>query len=132
MTIDWRYTIEQDLGVLSVAGCLGPDAVRRFNGAIGWAVARGTGPLVLDLTALRNWSTEGQVAITEAARLLAARGRGVELAAIPADGSLVPAGEGPDIPVHCDLAAALAAHGRGPGTQGGDRQEWRTDGWPAS
>nr|WP_145484287.1 MULTISPECIES: anti-sigma factor antagonist [Streptomyces] len=132
MTIDWRYTIEQDLGVLSVAGCLGPDAVRRFNGAIGWAVARGTGPVVLDLTALRNWSTEGQVAITEAARLLAARGRGVELAAIPADGSLVPASEGPDIPVHCDLAAALAAHGRGPGTQGDDRQEWRTDGWPAS
>ncbi|MGM9439103.1 anti-sigma factor antagonist, partial [Streptomyces murinus] len=125
MTIDWRYTIEQDLGVLSVAGYLGPDAVRRFNGAIGWVVARGTGPVVLDLTELRNWSAEGQVAITDAARLLAASGRGLELAAIPADGSLVPAGEGPDIPVHCDLAAALAAHGRGPRTPDDDRQEWR-------
>ncbi|MFF7404208.1 STAS domain-containing protein [Streptomyces murinus] len=132
MTIDWRYTIEQDLGILSVAGYLGPDAVRRFNGAIGWVVARGTGPVVLDLTELRNWSAEGQVAITDAARLLAASGRGLELAAIPADGSLVPAGEGPDIPVHCDLAAALAAHGRGPRTPDDDRQEWRTDGWPTS
>ncbi|MER6328711.1 anti-sigma factor antagonist [Streptomyces sp. NPDC001034] len=130
MTIDWRYTIEQDLGILSVAGYLGPDAVRRFNGAIGWVVARGTGPVVLDLTELRNWSAEGQVAITDAARMLAASGRGLELAAIPADGSLVPVGDCPDIPVHCDLAAALAAHGRGPSTPDDERQEWRTDGWP--
>ncbi|MFF8993698.1 anti-sigma factor antagonist [Streptomyces sp. NPDC014983] len=130
MTIDWRYTIEQDLGILSVAGYLGPDAVRRFNGAIGWVVARGTGPVVLDLTELRNWSAEGQVAITEAARMLAASGRGLELAAIPADGSLVPVGDCPDIPVHCDLAAALAAHGRGSSTPDDERQEWRTDGWP--
>ncbi|OIK23738.1 STAS domain-containing protein [Streptomyces malaysiense] len=132
MTIDWRYTIEQDLGVLSVAGYLGPDAVHRFNGAIGWVVARGAGPVVLDLTELRNWSSEGQVAIAEAARLLAASGRSLELAAIPADGSLVPAGDCPDIPVHCDLAAALAAHGRCAKTPDDDRQEWRTDGWPTS
>ncbi|MEW2619112.1 anti-sigma factor antagonist [Streptomyces sp. NPDC048106] len=132
MTIDWRYTIEQDLGVLSVAGYLGPDAVRRFNGAIGWVVARGTGPVVLDLTELRNWSAEGQVAITEAARVLAAAGRALELAAIPADGSLVPAGDCPNIPVHCDLAAALAAHGRDGAAPDDGRQEWRTDGWPTS
>ena len=132
MTIDWRYTIEQDLGILSVAGYLGPEAVRRFDGAIGWVVARGTGPVVLDLTELRNWSAEGQLAITEAARLLAAAGRDLELAAIPADGSLVPAGDCPHIPVHCDLAAALAAHGREPSASGDGRQEWRTDGWPTA
>lgn len=131
MTIDWRYTIEGNLGVLSVAGYLGPDAVHRFSGAIGWVVARGTGPVVLDLTELRSWSAEGQLAITEAARRLADSGRNLELAAIPADGSLVPAGDCPDIPVHCDLAAALAAHGRGPSTLKEGQQQWRTDGWPA-
>ncbi|MET8765740.1 hypothetical protein [Streptomyces sp. NPDC004658] len=38
MTIDRRYTVKENIGVLSVAGHLGPDAVRRFNGAIGWVV----------------------------------------------------------------------------------------------
>ena len=131
MTIEWRYTIEQDLGILSVAGYLGPDAVRRFGGAVGWVVARGTGPVILDLTALRSWSTEGQLAITEAARRLARAGRSLELAAIPADGSLVPPGDCPDIPVHGDLTAALAAHARLPSAPEEGRQAWRTDGWPA-
>ncbi|MED7825733.1 hypothetical protein [Streptomyces chiangmaiensis] len=35
MTFDGRYTVEENLGVLSVAGHLGPDAVRRFTGAVG-------------------------------------------------------------------------------------------------
>ncbi|MFF5014233.1 hypothetical protein [Streptomyces sp. NPDC001165] len=76
---------------------LGPEAVRRFGGAVGWVVARGTGPVVLDLTELRSRSAEGQLAITEAARRLADADRSLELAAIPADGSLVPAGDCPDI-----------------------------------
>ncbi|MBC2906942.1 anti-sigma factor antagonist [Streptomyces cupreus] len=130
MTIEWRYTIEQDLGILSVAGYLGPDAVRRFAGAVGWVVARGAGPVILDLTELRSWSAEGQLAITEAARRLAGAGRDLELAAIPADGSLVPPGDCPDIPVHCDLAAALSAHARFPLAPEEGRQTWRTDGWP--
>ncbi|MFF4257899.1 STAS domain-containing protein [Streptomyces sp. NPDC001663] len=130
MTIDWRYTVEENLGVLSVAGYLGPDAVRRFTGAVGWALARGTGPVVVDLTELRSWSAEGQLAITEAARRLAQAGRGLELAAIPADGSLVPAGDCPPIPVHADLAAALAAHSAVHGRQVEGRHEWRTTGWP--
>ncbi|CCK25794.1 hypothetical protein BN159_1415 [Streptomyces davaonensis JCM 4913] len=130
MTIEWRYTIEQDLGILSVAGYLGPDAVRRFAGAVGWVVARGSGPVILDLTELRSWSAEGQVAITEAARRLAGAGRTLELAAIPADGSLVPPGDCPDIPVHCDLPAALTAHARPLSTPEEGQQAWRTDGWP--
>lgn len=81
MTIDWRYTVAENLGILSVAGYLG--------------------------------SAEGQLAIAEAARRLAEVGRGLELAAIPADGSLVPAEDCPPIPVHPDLAAALAAHSAG-------------------
>ncbi|WP_371658426.1 STAS domain-containing protein [Streptomyces sp. NBC_00280] len=110
MTIEWRYTVGQDLAVLSVSGHLGPDAVRRFEGAVGWVVERGSGPVVVDLTGLRGWSAEGQLAIAEAARRLATAGRSLELAAIPADGCLVPDGDCPPIPVHADLADALAAH----------------------
>lgn len=129
MTIDWRYTVDDDLGILSVAGYLGPEAVRRFTGAIGWALARGTGPVILDLAELRSWSTEGQLAIIEAGRRLAEAGRGLELAAIPADGSLVPAGDCPVMPVHADLAAAFAAHHAGRGSPVEGRREWRTTGW---
>ncbi|MCH0564144.1 MULTISPECIES: STAS domain-containing protein [unclassified Streptomyces] len=132
MTIEWRYTSEQGLGILSVAGYLGPDAVHRFGGAVGWVIARGSGPIILDLTELRSWSAEGQLAITEAAHRLAGAGRSLALAAIPADGSLVPHGDCPDIPVHCDLAAALAAHARRPSDPEKGLQAWRTDGWPAS
>lgn len=132
MTIDWRYTIEQDLDILAVAGYLGPDAVHRFSGAVGWVLARGTGPVIVDLGGLRGWSTEGQQAIAGAAVRLAEAGRSLELAAIPADGSLVPSATSPDIPVHTGLAAALAAHRT---EQTGDekpaqqRHEWRTTGW---
>ncbi|MBD9729885.1 STAS domain-containing protein [Streptomyces caniscabiei] len=130
MTINWRYTVEENLGILSVAGYLGPDAVHRFTGAVGWALSRGTGPVIVDLTELRSWSAEGQVAIAEAARRLTKAGRSLELAAGPADGSLVPTGDGPPIPVHPDLAAALAAHGAGIGAHAEGRHEWRTTGWP--
>ena len=131
MTIEWRYTVEQDLGILSVSGYLGPNAVRRFEGAIGWIVGRGSGPIVVDLTGLRSWSTEGQLAITDAARRLAEAGRGLELAAIPADGSLVPDGNCPPIPVHANLAGALAAHNaRNSEAPEGHREQQRTE-WPS-
>lgn len=132
MTIEWRYTVRQDLGILSVSGYLGPDAVHRFAGAVGWVVGRGTGPVVVDLTELRGWSAEGQVAITEAARRLAEAGRSLELAAIPADGSLVPDGDCPPIPVHADLPGALAAHSTRHGEPLEGRHEWRTTGWQAA
>ncbi|MEV0494072.1 anti-sigma factor antagonist [Streptomyces atratus] len=125
MTIEWRYTTHHDLGVLSLAGYLGPDAVHRFTGAVGWVRARGTGPVILDLTELRGWSTGGRLAVAQAAAQLAEEGRHLELAAIPADGNLVPDGTHPPIPVHCDLRTALATH-RGPAGEG---REWRTDNW---
>jgi len=132
MTIEWRYTVEQDLGILSVTGYLGPDAVHRFAGAVGWVMGRGSGPVIVDLAGLRSWSAEGQLAIIEAARRLAAAGRGLELAAIPADGSLVPDGGCPPIPVHADLPAALAAHSTRHGEPPQGRHEWRTTGWQAA
>ncbi|HEY3482588.1 MAG TPA: anti-sigma factor antagonist [Streptomyces sp.] len=125
MTIEWRYTTHTGLGVLSLAGYLGPEATDRFSGAIGWVQARGTGPVILDLTGLRGWSTDGQLAVAEAARLLAEQGRPLELAAIPADGSLVPDADGPALTVHCDVISALAAHRP---VTGGQRQ-WCSDQW---
>ncbi|UUU19015.1 anti-sigma factor antagonist [Streptomyces sp. DSM 40750] len=131
MTIEWRYTVERDFGILSVSGYLGPDAVHRFIGAIGWVVGRGSGPVIVDLTGLHSWSTEGQLAIIEAARRLAAAGRSLELAAIAADDSLVPDGDCPSIPVHSGLASALAAHSARDGEPPQGRHEWRTTGWPS-
>ncbi|MET9962951.1 STAS domain-containing protein [Streptomyces sp. NPDC006326] len=128
MTIEWRYTAHQELGVLSLAGYLGAEATGRFTGAVGWAVARGTGPVILDLTGLRGWSADGQRAVAEAARRLAAHGRPMELAAVPAEAPPVPGAAGPAVPVHGDLPAALSAHRRG---EGAGRQ-WHTDDWPGS
>ncbi|WP_424887160.1 anti-sigma factor antagonist [Streptomyces sp. XH2] len=110
MTIEWRYTDCRPLGILSVSGYLGTQATTRFAGAIGQVADRGTGPVILDLTELIGWSAEGQSAIAEAALRLAAHDRPLELAAIPADGSLVPDADQQPIPVHPDLATALAAH----------------------
>ncbi|MFC8360754.1 anti-sigma factor antagonist [Streptomyces griseorubiginosus] len=58
MTVDWRHTREEKRGILSVAPSLGPDAARRFTGSIGWVVARGTGPVIVDLTQLPAGSAE--------------------------------------------------------------------------
>ncbi|WP_418955341.1 STAS domain-containing protein [Streptomyces tritici] len=125
MTLEWRYTTRTGLGVLSLAGHLGAAAVPRFTGAVGWALARGKGPVILDLAELRGWSETGQLAVAEAARRLAAEGRSLELAAVP-EGSLVPDGAGPPVKVHTDLAAALAAHE----DCGQEQREWRSDAWP--
>ncbi|MFF7813078.1 anti-sigma factor antagonist [Streptomyces sp. NPDC007945] len=130
MTIEWRYTIHPGLGVLSLAGFLGQEAVGRFQGAVGWALARGTGPVVLDLTALRGWSDGGRLAVSEAALRLAAEGRGLELAAVPRSGASGTDGDFGDgevvVTVHGDLAAALSAHR----DRGVEEREWRSDAWP--
>ncbi|MEU0431585.1 STAS domain-containing protein [Streptomyces sp. NPDC006290] len=129
MTIEWHYTAGEDFSVLSVSGHLGPEGAHRFAGAVGWVLARGAGPVVVDMSGLRSWSVNGRLAVIEAARRLSTHGRSLELAAIPADGSLVPDGDCPPITIHTDLAAAVAEHdtdGRG----GEGRQQWRTSGWP--
>ncbi|WP_129260348.1 STAS domain-containing protein [Streptomyces sp. M3] len=126
MTIEWCYRARDHLGVLSLSGHLGTDAVPRFHGAVGWVLARGAGPVVLDMTGVRGWSVGGQVAVAQAARRLADAGRQLELAAIPADGSLVPDADHPAVLVHCDLPTALAAHRAG----SQEHREWRTAAWP--
>ncbi|WP_308460762.1 MULTISPECIES: hypothetical protein [unclassified Streptomyces] len=68
MTIEWCYRTRDRVGVLSLSGHLGADTVARFQGAVCWVLARGAGPVVLDLTDLHSWSVVGQVAVAQAAR----------------------------------------------------------------
>ena len=128
MTIEWHYTAGEDFSLLALSGHLGPEGAHRFTGAIGWVLTRGTGPVVVDMSGLRNWSVNGWLAVIEAARRLTAHGRSLELAAIPADGSLVPDGDCPPITIHTDLAAAIAEHDARNRRDAG-QQQWRTNVW---
>ena len=136
MTIQWHFQDGAGVGVLQVSGYLGADSVPRFAGAVGWALARGTGPLIVDLKALHGWSPQGQAAVRDAVLRLAAQQRTLELEAVPSgDGfALIPELAG--IPVHPDLDTALAAHPAAPEATSADpssqrrrNQNWRSAGW---
>ena len=136
MTIQWHFQDGAGVGVLQISGYLGAESVPRFAGAVGWALARGRGPLIVDLKALHGWSPQGQAAVRDAVLRLAEQQRTLELAALPtgADTALIPELGG--IPVHSDLDAALAAHPavaeeatEEPGEQPQRMQNWRSAGW---
>ncbi|MEY9839756.1 anti-sigma factor antagonist [Streptacidiphilus sp. EB103A] len=136
MTIQWHFQDGPSVGVLAVSGYLGAESVPRFAGAVGWALARGTGPLIVDLKALLGWSPQGQAAVAAAVLRLAVQQRTLELAALPTgEGSaLIPELQG--LPVHPDLESALAAHpataseqARSEAEHQGGHQNWRSAGW---
>lgn len=122
MTIQWHLTTRQEADVLQITGYLGDDAVHRFSGAVGWALARGQGPLLLDLSRLKGWSAGGRDAVADAAAQLTQQGRRLELVAGPGDPDLPPP---PDLTVHADLASALTAHA-GPTVDG---SVWHSSHW---
>lgn len=125
----WHYSARDDLGILALAGHLDAATADRFSGAVGWTLAHGTGPLILDLAAVHTWSPEGQASIVTAARRLAQHDRPLQLSAIPADGTAAVIYNGtPLIPVHADLATALAAHGATV-EEHAEQRQWRSDGW---
>lgn len=110
MTIQWQYRAQPDCGVLSLSGYLGSQATNRFTGAIGWALARGTGPIIVDITGLEGWSESGREAVLLAAIRLAAHDRPLELAGLPRDhSSMELRSNGPAIRRHPDLRTALSA-----------------------
>ncbi|WP_194910553.1 anti-sigma factor antagonist, partial [Catenulispora rubra] len=90
--LQWRYASRPDLGVLALAGQLGAADVPRLNGAIGWTLFHGGGPLILDLSALYRWTTLGQDAIVKAAARLQAAGRTLDIAAAPGSDTSIIAG----------------------------------------
>lgn len=73
MAMNWIFENRQRVGVLELRGYMGDSALARFSGAIGWALARCAGPVVIDLTSLQGCSISGQAALEEAARRAAAR-----------------------------------------------------------
>jgi hypothetical protein len=130
VTIQWRYENRVGLGVLYVTGFLGAVAVDRFRGAVGWALARGTGTLIVDVTAY-GIDTAGLAQIADAARRLAVHGRPVELCGALPEADLA---ELRPVVAHVypDLDAALATHasaetepdGRGE-RESGHADDWR-------
>lgn len=132
MTLQWHYENRPGAGVLSLSGYLGEQAGARFAGAVGWALARGEGPLILDLSGLQGWSQWGRDTVVAAAWRLDGHGRPLELAGLPADNTpLTPHTGDPAMPRHQDLEAALAAHRAPAGAPEPetDPKRWRTAGW---
>jgi hypothetical protein len=128
--LQWRYECRPELGVLSLAGHLGATAAPRVSGAVGWALYRGEGPLILDLSTVTGWTSLGQGSVVEAAVRLAAHGRTMEIAAPPAGGTSAIAGNRfVAIAIHSDLPTALATHGA---ALEADEQarKWCSVGWP--
>jgi anti-anti-sigma regulatory factor len=74
MTMNWTYQHGRGVSVLELRGYLGDSALARFRGAIGWALARHAGPVVIDLTFLQGCSASGAAALEEAAQRAAAAG----------------------------------------------------------
>lgn len=137
MTIQWHFQDGDGVCVLQVSGYLGADSVPRFAGAVGWALARGTGPLIVDLKALHGWSPQGQGAVLDAVRRLAEHQRTLELAGVPQGADAVLIAELGGVPVHADMDAALAAHPVVPDQADTDpraavrrAQNWRSADWP--
>ncbi|MEZ0064584.1 hypothetical protein ABIA32_000572 [Streptacidiphilus sp. MAP12-20] len=130
MTIQWHLTTRPTADVLQVTGYLGDSAVARFTGAVGWAVARGEGLLLLDLTHLKGWSEAGHAALTRAARQLSEQQRPLELVAHAPDGDRLAADC--KVPWHPDLDTALAAHQHPRGTaapEGPAGPVWHSSEW---
>jgi hypothetical protein len=133
MTIQWHYENRPGAGVLSLSGFLGDGATTRFAGAVGWALARGEGPVILDLTRLQGWSQWGRDSVVAAAWRLAEHGRPLELAGLPADRTpFVPRPGDLLIRLYPDLETALATHASPAGEPdgpSGEPQRWRSAGW---
>jgi hypothetical protein len=132
MTIQWHYEKRPGVGVLSLSGYLGGEAAARFSGAVGWALARGEGVLIVDLSALQGWSPWGHDTVVAAAWRLAEQGRSLELAGLPADRTPLPPSQGdPAIRWYPDLDAALAAHPAptDESPRPANPQHWRSAGW---
>ena len=132
MSLQWRYERLDGLGVLALAGRLDNDTAPQFAGALTWPLSRGTGPVILDLSALEDWDAAGREAIATAARRLATSARRLDLAAVPPDLARAVTGD-PRAPItiHPDLACAIRANGIA-APDPDRRRVWRTSGWPAA
>lgn len=67
MSMYWDSAECDGVGVLQLFGFLGRQDAHRFEGAVDWVRSRCKGPLVLDMSGLLGWSTEGEAAVVRAA-----------------------------------------------------------------
>lgn len=110
MPVHWTFESRRGIGVLAVRGFLGDEAAPALAGAVGWALARSTGPIVVDLSRLLGYSHGGEAALAEATRRVTNHRRVLAICGfrgIPAQR----AGHPPTLPinVYTDLDSALAA-----------------------
>lgn len=111
MAMNWIYRNRQGVGVLGLRGYLGNSSLADFTGAVGWVLARRTGPVVVDLTGLQGCSASGHAALGgEAAERAAAAGRVFAVCGPHGiDAQRTWQGQRAAIPVYADLGAAVAA-----------------------
>jgi hypothetical protein len=111
MAMNWTYQNGRGVGVLELRGYLGDSALDQFSGAIDWALARCTGPVVIDLTCLQGWSTSGQAAFEEAAQRAAIHGRVLAVCGSHCGGAAWQSWDGQQaaIPADADLDTAVTA-----------------------
>ena len=95
--MQWTIATRQGATVLAVNGFIAAHHVDRLHGAVQWADRTSVGPLVVDLTAVKGWSPEGEHAL--GAALGSWRGEGCRVIVC------VPAGS--PIAVHDPELAAL-------------------------
>ncbi|WP_345482577.1 STAS domain-containing protein [Actinopolymorpha pittospori] len=108
MTLQWHNEKQRGITILHLTGYLGESAIDRFAGAVGWVLAHGTGPIVLDLADLHGWSDEGQAAVVDAATRLASHERILVICGLHrVPEPKAPGNFGPPITVYPDVGAAL-------------------------
>ena len=110
MSISWSFGEQRGVAVMRVAGFLGSSAVDRFSEGFGWVAARSTGAVILDLTELLGWSTEGEAAVQQAAATLRKSERSLVLCGL----DRIEAAQSRVIhhdstPIYADLDTALGA-----------------------
>ncbi|WP_326655007.1 anti-sigma factor antagonist [Streptomyces sp. NBC_01750] len=111
MSISWSFGEQRGVAVMSVAGFLGSSAVDRFSEGFGWVAARSTGAVVLDLTELLGWSTEGKTAVLQTAAVLGANERALAVCGLDRlEATHSWADQADSISVYPDLNSALDAH----------------------
>jgi hypothetical protein len=108
--MNWTYQARRGVGIIELHGFLGDRVLARFSGAVGWALARSTGPVVIDLTCLQGCSATGEAAIEEAAGRAESAGRILAVCFPHGNDTLHPwHRERAAMPVYADLNTAITA-----------------------
>jgi anti-anti-sigma regulatory factor len=64
--MNWSHERRDGVDVLALTGYLRDAAADRLTRAVGWVLARSTGPIAVDVSGLRGWSAVGEQAMLDA------------------------------------------------------------------